>query len=302
MSTPTTTASYRHLTGDGPTLSYLAAGNAARRPVVFLHGLSSQSTSWTQAMEHLGSRWRTFALDLRGHGRSEHTPSRYRLADYCADVDRLLVEIGEPAILVGHSLGAMVAAELAQVGHPLVSAVFLEDPPLYVLHADVFATTSLARGWARETRHAFPIVRDHVRRLQAESADLAAYVQLVGDSPHPAGDKQRDHLYDDAIHARAECLSLMDPDAITSLVEGTTFGTYDPDRLIACPVAVLRADPVLNPAFVPEDEVRLRASSPHAEVIEMRGAAHNIRGERATRGRLLEELDRFLEGAARDGR
>lgn len=294
MSTPTTTASYRYLTGDGPTLSYLAADDAARRPVVFLHGLSSQSTSWTPAMEHLGSRWRTFALDLRGHGRSEHTPSRYRLADYCADVDRLLVEIGEPAILVGHSLGAMVAAELAQVGHPLVSAVFLEDPPLYFLDADVFATTSLART--------FPIVRDHVRRLQAESADLAAYVQLVGESPHPAGDKQRDHLYDDTIHARAECLSLMDPDAITSFVEGTTFGTYDPDRLIARPVAVLRADPVLDPAFLPEHEARLRASSPQAEVIEMRGAAHNIRGDRATRGRFLEELERFLESVARDGR
>jgi hypothetical protein len=65
------------------------------------------------------------------------------------------------------------------VGHPLVSAVFLEDPPLYVLGADVFATTSLART--------FPIVRDHVRRLQAASADLAAYVQLVGESPHRPG-------------------------------------------------------------------------------------------------------------------
>jgi pimeloyl-ACP methyl ester carboxylesterase len=179
-------ARYRYLTGDGPTLSYLAASDAVRRPVVFLHGLSSPSTSWTPAMEHLGSRWRTFALDLRGHGRSEHTPSRYGLADYCADVARLLVEIGESAILVGHSLGGMVAAELAQVGHPLVSAVFLEDPPLYVLHADVFATTD--RSWPREARRAFPIVRDHVRRLQAESADLAAYVQLVGDSPHPAGE------------------------------------------------------------------------------------------------------------------
>jgi pimeloyl-ACP methyl ester carboxylesterase len=91
MSTPTTAANCCYLTGDGPTLSYLAAGDAARRPVLFLHGLSSPSTSWTPAMEHLGCRWRTFALDLRGHGRSDHTPSRYRLADYCADVDRLLV-------------------------------------------------------------------------------------------------------------------------------------------------------------------------------------------------------------------
>jgi pimeloyl-ACP methyl ester carboxylesterase len=81
-------------------------------------------------MEHLGSRWRTFALDLRGHGRSEHTPSRYRLADYCADVDRLLVEIGEPAILVGHSLGDVAAQPHRWA--ILVSAVFLEDPPPYV--------------------------------------------------------------------------------------------------------------------------------------------------------------------------
>lgn len=87
---------------------------------------------------------------------------------------------------------------------------------------------------------------------------------------------------------------------MTSFVEGTTFGTYAADRLIACPVAVLRADPVLDPAFLPEHEAHLRASSPHVEVIEMRGAGHNIRGDRATRGRFLEELGWFLDGVARD--
>jgi hypothetical protein len=48
-------------------------------------------------------------------------------------------------------------------------------------------------------------------------------------------------------------------------------------------------------------EVVARARN-HAEVIGMPGAAHYIRGERATRGRFLKELDRFPERVARDGR
>ena len=123
----------RVLTGGNPVLAYDVGGSEDARPLVLLHGLSANSTSWAAVIVRTARGWRSHALDFRGHGRSDRTPGRYRLEDYIDDADRLLQMIGQPAVVVGHSLGAIVAAALAQDRHPLVAAVFLEDPPLYVV-------------------------------------------------------------------------------------------------------------------------------------------------------------------------
>jgi pimeloyl-ACP methyl ester carboxylesterase len=251
-----------------------------------LHGLSASSTSWAPVMERTASGWRSYAVDLRGHGRTARTPGRYRLDDYVADVDRLLRAVGEPAVLVGHSLGAVVAASLAQDRHPLVAAVFLEDPPLYVVEPGVFADSSRARGFA--------VLRQHIQRLQAEGAPVESYRDLLAASPHPAGDRLGDHLHDDALWSRAGSLAQTDPDAITAVLDGTTFAAYDPDRPLLAPALVVRADPAYDAAFQPDDEARLHRTSPHVEVVPMPGAGHNIRGDRATRNRYLDVLTDFL--------
>ena len=77
------------------------------------------------------------------------------------------------------------------------------------------------------------------------------YRDLLAGSPHPAGDKLGDHLHEDALVARADALSQMDPDAISSAIDGTTFGGYDADRPIDCPATVVRADLRTSPRSCP---------------------------------------------------
>jgi pimeloyl-ACP methyl ester carboxylesterase len=271
---------------DGPAIAYTDAGDDHGHALVLLHGLSANSTSWAPVVARTAREWRSYALDFRGHGRSDRTPGRYRLVDYVDDADRLLQVIGEPAIVVGHSLGAIVAASLAQDRHPLVAAVFLEDPPLYVVEPGVFAGGSLARG--------FTVLRDHIQRLQAEGAPVETYRDLLAASPHPAGDRLGDHLHDDAIWSRAGSLAQTDPDAITAVLDGTTFAAWDPDRPLHRPALVVRADPAYDAAFQPDHEHRLHRTSPRVEVVPMPGAGHNIRGDRATRDRYLDILADFL--------
>src|SRR5512134_3558529 len=108
-----------HLVGPGPRLAYRQRVLDDRPALVLLHGLSADGSSWQPVIDRFAGRHRTFALDFRGHGASERTPGRYGLADYVADAERLLDAIGAPAIVVGHSLGGVVAASLAQDRHPL---------------------------------------------------------------------------------------------------------------------------------------------------------------------------------------
>jgi pimeloyl-ACP methyl ester carboxylesterase len=276
----------RMLPGRDPGIAYDVGGNKDARPLVLLHGLSANSTSWAPVIERTSRGWRSYSLDFRGHGRSDRTPGRYRLDDYIGDADRLLQMIGQPAVVVGHSLGAIVAAALAQDRHPLVAAVILEDPPLYVVEPSVFARSGLARG--------FQVLREHIARLQAERAPVDTYRDLLAASPHPAGDRLGDHLHDDALWSRAGGLARTDPAAITAALDGTTFAAYDADRPLHRSALVVRADAAYDAAFQPDDEHRLHRTSPHVEVVPMPGAGHNIRGDRATRDRYLDVLTDFL--------
>jgi pimeloyl-ACP methyl ester carboxylesterase len=246
-------------------------------PVVALHGVSGAGSGFVPLLVRGARGHRSWALDLRGHGESGHATGGYALADYVDDAVRLLESVGEPSVVVGHSLGAVVAASLAQERHPLVKAVFLEDPTLFAVDPTPFTALEAS-----------------VRQLQAEGAPLAAYEALLAEAPHPAGGTNADRVLADARTSRSVALRNMDPDAMRAVLDGRTFDGYDPDRPLWIPTLVVRADRDCDPAFRPEDVERLQACSPHARVVEVPGAGHDIHGDVAGRDRYVELLQLFL--------
>lgn len=97
-------------------------------PVVLLHGGSAHARWWDFVVPHLGGV-HAYALDLRGHGDSGWAKDgAYRIADYAADVARLVDRFAlERPALVGHSLGSFVALRHA-VDHPQsLSALVMVD-------------------------------------------------------------------------------------------------------------------------------------------------------------------------------
>ena len=98
-------------------------------PVLALSGISGRRAA------HL-TRWEdghhAFAYDHRGHGDSGRTAGVYTWLNYGRDcVAFLQGVVREPAILVGHSLGAMTAICAAANAPEFVKAAFMVDPPLY---------------------------------------------------------------------------------------------------------------------------------------------------------------------------
>ena len=81
---------------------------------VCIHGLVDTLRIWDRLSVPLAERGRVVRLDQRGHGRSTTPPGPYRREDLAGDVRRVLdAEKIERAILIGHSLGGIVAMTTA---------------------------------------------------------------------------------------------------------------------------------------------------------------------------------------------
>lgn len=97
---------------------------------LFLHGVGSSSETWWRAREDLADLgWETLALDLPGHGDRPLPSGGLR------DVTDLSEDVWEQVadqrfdVVVGHSLGAIVALDLAAAHPGLASQVVVVDPP-----------------------------------------------------------------------------------------------------------------------------------------------------------------------------
>ena len=108
-------------------LSYQDLGPVDAPVVLLIHGMVSDSTTWTRAAGQLAGRGhRVLAPDLLGHGDSDKPEDGYELADFADSLAALLTELGAAqATVVGHSFGGAVAMQLAYSHPELVSRLVL---------------------------------------------------------------------------------------------------------------------------------------------------------------------------------
>ena len=136
-----------------PGSAYRESGRSDGPPLLFLHGLSGSSATYDEVRASVRPTPRVFSLDFRGHGHSDRVPGTYQVPHYGADVAAFLEWIGQPVVLVGHSLGGAVATYLAGARSDLVTGGLLEDPPLYHGDREFFATTIFPQRVRDDPRH-----------------------------------------------------------------------------------------------------------------------------------------------------
>ena len=99
-------------------LPYVEQGDATGVPVVMLHGGTDSWRSFEPVLPHLPDDIRAIAVTQRGHGDAPKPESGYLIEDFAEDVAGLMTELDlGPAIVVGHSMGTMVAQRIA-IDHP----------------------------------------------------------------------------------------------------------------------------------------------------------------------------------------
>ena len=121
----------RTLKGE-PKLAYYDSGGGieGEPPILLIHASLYRSEDWENIFPRLATRYRVVSYDLRGHGRSERASS-YELRAFADDALRILREVVKaPAVVIGHSLGAVTALVAAAEAPELVRGLVLEDPPL----------------------------------------------------------------------------------------------------------------------------------------------------------------------------
>ena len=95
---------------DGTEIHVEFYGPADAQPIVLTHGWSLNSTIWYYAKRELGERYRLIVWDLPGLGRSTQPKTRdYSIEKMASDLEAVIGVAGRPVILLGHSIGGMIA-------------------------------------------------------------------------------------------------------------------------------------------------------------------------------------------------
>lgn len=275
----------RHLhTADiaGSCLHYLDYGDPGpdRRVFVLVHGLGGRWQHWTENIPELAEHGRVIAVDLPGFGRSGPPSSGYSIdafADAIADLIRQL-ELSE-VVLVGHSLGGLLAVRFAR------------------RHADLVGAVVLAAGTVQAFTAALGLQRAGHYLLRRPATVVATYVEvLTAGLPVPAFLRNQiirrpllrrlflwPYLHrPGALPARSVALLVDAVGARGVLPIARAVGRLRPAQWlsrVSCPVLAIGAD---HDRIAPLTELaEFAASVPGAQAVVLEGTGHMVMLERA---------------------
>ena len=273
----------RTLKGE-PKLSYYDSGGgiAGEPPILLIHASLYRSEDWENIFPRLATRYRVVAYDQRGHGRSERA-STYDLRAFADDALRMLRDVVKsPAVVIGHSLGALAALVAAGDAPELVRALVLEDPPL-----------KYGTPWERER---YQGLRDALDVREDPKAFLKAVEKRALPSPGPRGERTYGEMR--GFYA-AERVTTYFKDVDPAFLDRRMASADETAPLIAAaiprataPVLVVTGEPRLGAAFDDSAEFTLKRQVNDLTVKRFPGHGHVVHGFRPEP--FLETLEPFL--------
>jgi len=271
----------RTLKGDPKLAYYDSAGGVAGEPVILLlHQSLARSEDWENIFPRLATRYRTIAYDARGHGKSGRA-SEYTLRAFADDALRVLREIAKaPAVLIGHSLGALTALIAASDAPDLVRAIVLEDPPI-----------PYPKAWDS--------ARYGALREALGAGDVAALAKAVAKQPLPSPGPRGERTYGElrGFYAAERVVTYfrdVDPafiDARTAGDDATASALTDALANVRAPALVLAGEPRLGGAVDDAAEWKLK-KLPDVTVKRFPGSGHLLHGFRPEQ--FIENIEPFL--------
>ena len=117
--------------GSRARLTYFEWGAPGDQPVLLVHATGFHARCWDQVVAALPRGYHVYAVDMRGHGRSERVPP-YVWDSFAGDVGELVDHLGlKDAIGVGHSMGGHCLVQVCARRPGAFSRLLLVDPVIF---------------------------------------------------------------------------------------------------------------------------------------------------------------------------
>jgi pimeloyl-ACP methyl ester carboxylesterase len=148
----------------GASIHALAWGDPGRRGLVFVHGGGAHAHWWTHVAATFASEYRVLAVDLSGHGDSDHRGD-YDLEQWTDEVMAVARDggIAGPPVVIGHSMGGFVTIATAGLHAEELSGVIVCDSPVTEVDAEI-ASYQLKEAFGRPRTYA--TVEDALARFR----------------------------------------------------------------------------------------------------------------------------------------
>lgn len=197
-------------------------------PVFLLHGFTGTARTWWPLSARLGRRYRVWAPDLLGHGRTQVAPSatRFGIDRAAADLTALFDQLRLTRVHVaGYSMGARLALHLALTAPARVASLVL---------------ISGSPGLASDAERAARVAADEALAQRVEREGVAAFIEAWQALPLFAGLRRASPAVQDCL--RAERLAQR-ADGLAASLRGMGTGAqpsgWDQLPRLACPVSVI---------------------------------------------------------------
>jgi pimeloyl-ACP methyl ester carboxylesterase len=263
-------------------INYLDYGSESAGPLVMLHGGAWCWQEYVSLIPALSQRWRTYALDLRGNGRSGWVAREYRLEDFTGDNVDFLRQLNMPAVLIGHSIGGVIALMASARCPERVKALIIEDSPL--------------------TLDNYKRIVDSSRDMFGLWLNLKKSAQSERDLSLALADKYQKYpgVTSAWILFFAGCLWQLDPTFFDVLLYDSDSFTkgYDYQQVLAkinCPILFIRGETKLGAAMTDEEISWLTQNCSNVTCAQIDGLGHLLHLQERGQMPVLKEMERFLE-------
>jgi pimeloyl-ACP methyl ester carboxylesterase len=118
-----------------PPLLHVAVDSGSGPVVILIHGIASSSVTFENVVPLLVGSHRVVAIDLLGFGGSPAPDdARYTIEEHVASLSRTIrsLRLREPFVLVGHSMGSLIAARYSASRRSRLTRLVLVSPPIYL--------------------------------------------------------------------------------------------------------------------------------------------------------------------------
>lgn len=255
--------------GRSVTLHY-AEGPPNGPPLLLLHGITRDCSSFSALFPKLVPLFHVFSLDLRGHGESGRINGGYSILETAEDIAEFLgVAVPSRAAIFGHSLGGMVAL-CAAAGNTKVSALVVGD--------SMISPSNLAAMYG-------PIF-SQLYRLLLGSQSIEELARSIGRiQVRFPGIRELVHLDELPGNTSSNLLAWAgtairtDPDCLRMTLDRSAYAGWDPEKIlpgITCPVMLLQGNPEFDALLSDSDLALAKRLLPRANHVRFPLLGHAL--------------------------